>query len=165
MKLKIYRISLMLFLFISFVITLIFGILSTMSIIGIEQDKIMDGIMYILCFCLLLIFTGLQIANTIVSFKNGSSFIVNLAYNDNKTVNKNFLLILGGVSALSIFSIIYFSFIYNGFDLPFSGFDKNISSFIICVSVLLLINSIYIILFPILAKEDISLQKDIKNNK
>ena len=158
MKLKIYHISLLLFLLISFTTSLIFEIITIIYVSKIDKNNMMDGIMYILCFALLLIFTILEIVNTIISFKKGSSYIVYLAYNENKSINRNFLSVLGGISIFSIFAIIYFTLLYNGLKLPLSGMNQNICSLIICTAILLLINCIYTILFPIFATKDISIQ-------
>ena len=58
-KLKVYRISLLSCLTISFALTVFFLVLAIKNIIGIEQENMMDGIMYILCFVLNLAFLGL----------------------------------------------------------------------------------------------------------
>lgn len=158
MKLKLYRITLLIFLFISFVITTLFLITTIVRLSNNQDVMLMDKIVYIACFALLLIFTGLEILNTILSFKNGSSYIVYLAYNDDKTINHNFLLFTKGVTIFSVIMIVYFCFIYNGYDLPLSGFDKNMSSFVICVTILIFINCLYISLFPKFASEDKGLQ-------
>lgn len=158
MKLKVYRISLLSGLIASLILDVFFLIKAILNIINIDQADLMDGVMYIICLSLLLIFIGLEIVNTILSFKNGSNYIIRLAYNNDQTLNRNLFYILGGLSVLSFFAIIYFSLIYVGVNLPLHQFAQEISSIIISFSTVFFIDSIFILLFPILAKEDSSLQ-------
>ena len=106
MKLKIYRISIIVMLLASIVFTSIYGVKTVINVISFNKEKLMDGIIYILCYIMLLMFTAMEIANTVVSFKNGSVYIKGLAYNDDNTVNCYSLIVTGGMTSLSIFAII-----------------------------------------------------------
>lgn len=161
MKLKLYRYTLIFMLLISFIITLILGIKSTINVIKFDKAQLMDGIIYLLCYFLLLVFTLSEVFNTIVSFKNGSTYIVQIAYKDNKTLNRNSMMIVGGLSIFSLFAIIYISLVINGYNYPLYKLDIEAQYFILAAFVSLLINMVYILLFPIFAAEDQSL----KDNK
>ena len=159
MKLKMYRISLIITLIISACVTLLFGIISTINVTNFDQIKLTDGIMYILCYVLLLVFTILEIINTILSFKNGSVYIRGLAYNDNKEINRNTLTITGGIVIISLFAIVYLLIILSGANIPLSTLDIEAIYFMICTSILVIINATYVLLFPILAFDDQSLHE------
>ena len=159
MKLKIYRISLLSALSISAIITLIFGIISTINVTGFDSLKLTDGIMYILCYILLFIFIGLEITNTILSFKNGSVYIKGLAYDDNNQINRNTLFAVGGIALFSLIAIVYLSVVASGFNLPLSSLDIEALYFMICASITVLINATFVVLFPVLAYEDQSLKE------
>lgn len=158
MKLKIYRISLLSALIASLGLDIFFLIQAIQSIMQVQQAELMDGIMYIICLILLLFFIGLEIVNTILSFKKGSMYIKNLTYNDDGSINRNLIYVLGGLSLVSLLVILYFILIYAGISLPLSNFAREIISIIISFFTIVFVDSIFIILFPILAKEDISLQ-------
>ena len=157
MKLKIYRISLLFMLFLSLMLTLILGIKSTISIINNEQITLIDGIIYMACYLMLLIFIGLEIFNTILSFKHGSMYAKPLAYNDDNTINRNSLIIIGGIINLSMFAVIYIMIILIGYPLPLHNLDKEALLFMIPTFATVFVNSLFILLFPLLAKNDQSL--------
>lgn len=154
MKLKLYRISLIILLLASFVITLIFGIKTTISVLKFDKEKLMDGIIYILCFVMLLMFTAMEVINTILSFKNGSVYIKGLAFNDNNTLNRNSLIVTGGIASLSIFAIYYISIILRGRNLPLYKLEIEAKHFMLVSFILVLINAIAVLLFPIFGKDD-----------
>ena len=160
MKLKIYRFSLIFMLLISIGLSIFLGIKSTLNVLGYDKVKLSDGIMYILCFLLLLSITVLEIANTIISFKNGSVYIKGLTYNDNNTINRNSLYVAGGIAIFSLFTVIYISFTLNRNDLPLSTLDTEAKYFMISAFALAFINAMYVVLFPLLAREDQSLQEN-----
>ena len=160
MKLKLYRISLIILLCLSIILSLILGVITTINVTKFDEIKMMDGIIYILCFILLIIFTGLEVFNTIISFKHGSVYIKGLAYDDNNNVNRNSLLISGGIALFSVIATIYVILILNGANLPLNTLDKEALYFIITMMVLVFINALAVVLFPYLASSDQSLNED-----
>lgn len=138
----------------SFVITLIFGIKTTISVLEFDKEKLMDGIIYILCYVMLLMFTAMEVINTILSFKNGSVYIKGLAFNDNNTLNRNSLIVTGGIASLSIFAIFYISIILRGRNLPLYKLETEAKHFMLVSFILVLINAIAVLLFPIYGKDD-----------
>ena len=103
MKLKIYRYSLLTCLVACCVLSSYFLVISINNIIDISKEDMMDGIMYILCFVLNLVFLGLEIFNTIYSFKTGSHFAKNLTYDEDNTFNKKFVIIILNSKIIKIF--------------------------------------------------------------
>lgn len=164
MKLKVYRISLISCLAISFALTVFFLILAIKNVIGIDQEDMMDGIMYILCFVLNLAFLGLEISNTIYSYKTGSNFVKNLTFNDDGSLNSKLLKCLSVLDVIVVLILIYLLIIYKGENnLPLSELTQLAKSVAISFFVTVLVDITYILLFPILGKEDPSLQ--LENEK
>ena len=87
-----------------------------------------------------------------------NKFLKGLAYNDNNTTNRNSLLVAGGLALLSIFAIVYVSLIIGGKNLPLSTLDIEAQYFMLTAFILAFINAAYVVLFPLLAYEDQSLQ-------
>lgn len=133
---------------------LFFGIKSTINVLSFDKAKRMDGFIYILCYLLLLLFLSLEIANTIISFKYGSVYIKGLAFNDNNTINRNSLIVTGGIAAFSIYAIIYITLVIKGRNLKLYKLDIEAKYFILVSSIALLTNAIAVLVFPLLAKED-----------
>ena len=159
MKLKVYRISLISCLVISFALTVFFLVLAIKNIIGLEKEEMMDGIMYILCFVLNLAFLGLEIGNTIYSYKTGSNFIKNLTFNEDGSLNNKLIKILTILEVIVGAVIIYFAIIYKGDKtLPLSELTPLAKSVAITFFVTVFVDMTFILLFPILGKDDPSLQ-------
>ena len=131
-----------------------------MSVIKYERAQLMDGIIYLLCYFLLLIFTIFEISNTIISFKNGSIYIKQIAYREDKTINRNSLIAVGGLALFSLFAIVYISFVINGYNFPLYKLDLEAQHFILSAFVLLFINMVYVLLFLIVSSQDQSLQEN-----
>lgn len=164
MKLKVYRISLISCLVISFALTIFFLVLAIKNIIGVDQDNMMDGIMYILCFVLNLAFLGLEIGNTIYSYKTGSNFVKNLTFNDDGSLNSKLLKVLSVLEVFVVIATIYLFVIYKGeINLPLSDLTQLSKSVAIVFFVTIFVNITFVLLFPILGKEDPSLQ--LENEK
>jgi hypothetical protein len=160
MKLKLYRISLIILLCLSIVLSLILGTISLINVLKFDETKMMDGIIYIICYVMLIIFTGLEVSNTIISFKHGSVYINGLAYDDNNNPNRNSIIISGGISVFSIIAVIYVILIINGVELPLSNLDIEALYFLITTCVLVFINALAVMLFPYLASSDQSLTEE-----
>lgn len=159
MKLKVYRISLLSCLTISFALTVFFLVLAIKNIIGIEQENMMDGIMYILCFVLNLAFLGLEFGNTIYSYKTGSNFVKNLTFNEDGSLNSKLLKVLSVLEFFVCIITIYLFIIYKGEgNLPLSELTKLAKSVAIVFFVTIFVNITFVLLFPLLGKEDPSLQ-------
>lgn len=162
MKLKIYRILLLSLLFLAILLTGYFLVLSIINIIGIDKLDLMDGIMYILCFVLNLAFLSLEVFNTFYSFKTGSHFAKNLSFNEDGSLNKKFLIILSFIDVFVVIALVYLGIIYDGkLDIALSSLPLLSKSVSFVFFVTVFINVTFTLLFPILGKEDISLQ-DIK---
>ena len=166
MKLKVYRISLLSCLAISFALSVYFLILAINNIIGIEKENLTDGIMYILCLVLNLAFIGLEVFNTFYSYKTGSNFAKNLSYNEDGSLNSKFLVVLSVLDVICVLATIYLSIIYKGVnDLPLNELQPLAKAVSIAFLVTVIVNITYILLFPILGKEDPSLQLNNKTSE
>lgn len=166
MKLKIYRILLLGCLLSSIVLTSYFLVLSVINIIGIDKLDLLDGIMYILCFVLNLAFLCLEVYNTFYSFKTGSHFAKNLSYNEDGSLNTKFLVVLGFADVIVVAGIIYLSIIFKGeYDLLLSGLSTLSKAVSIVFLVTAFVNITFTLLFPVLGKQDISLQSSKKTSE
>ena len=160
MKLKVYRISLLTCLLISIALTLYFLVLSIINLIGLDKENMMDGFMYTLCLVLNLAFLGLEIFNTFRSYKTGSNFAKNLSINEDGSLNQRFLVIIGFIDVFAIAGIIYLSIIYKGvYDLPLNELAPLAKAVSIDFLVTVVVNITYILLFPLLGKQDQSMQQ------
>lgn len=163
MKLKVYRISLLCCLMVSCILSIYFLILSIQNVIGVSKENLMDAIMYIVCLVLNLAFLGLEIHNTFYSFKTGSNFAKNLSFNEDGSLNSKFLVILAVLDVFVLGGIVYLSIIYKGvYDLPLNQLAPLAKAVSIAFLVTVFVNITYTLLFPLLGKEDPSLQQ---NNK
>lgn len=121
--------------------------------------------MYIVCLVLNLAFLGLEVFNTYRSLTTGSNFAKNLAINEDGSLNKRFLVVLGFIDVFVLFAIIYLSVIYKGvYDLPLNELAPLAKAVSIVFSVTVFVNITHILLFPILGKQDPSMQQ-VKNQK
>ena len=157
MKLKIYHILLLTFLFLTFALTstlLVLSIIETSTLTG----DLTDNILFIVCFILLLAFEVLEIVNTFVSFKTGSAFIKPLTFDDDKKINSPLLTIMT-IVALIIMGVMIF-FIMTIFDktLPFGDSPNTLKFLLISFFTLVLVDVLFIDLFPLLGKEDKAFQ-------
>ena len=144
-------------------LTLCFLVIAIISLIKSKQENLMDSIMYVICLVLNLVFLGLETFNTFHSFKTGSNFVKNLSYNEDNSLNTKLLVTFGFVDILGVFAFIYLSIIYKGeYDLPLSQLAPLAKSISITFTATIFVNITFTLLFPILGKEDQSLQL---NNK
>lgn len=153
MKQRKYQITLLVLLSIVLILNIILLVLTIIDVTKFTSDQIMDGIMYILCYILLLAFNGLQIFNTILSFKNGGVFIKNLVYNEKNTLNHNFIYILGGIQLILLICTVYFGLVTLNVNLPCGNLDKHIIMIIFSYSLLMWIDCIAVITYPIFHRD------------
>lgn len=159
MKLKIYRYTLLSSLIVVLGFNVLFLTLDIINLIQHGADNIFDEIMYILCLLLSLCFIGLQIYNTIISFKKGSMFIKNLAYNDDNSLNDRFLKLLGIADVILFVLVIYSILLYCGVSLPLKDLSQAIKSIMVTFISILFIDALFILLFPLLGKDDPAFSK------
>ena len=162
-KLKGYRISLLISLFITLIISLtFFSLLLVDFISNISTISVMDYVMYIICFVLLIVFNITQIVNTFISFKSGSNFIKFLCFDTNGDKNTPLLNFCVIGNFFFILGIIYLIVIKNNVSLPLGTLNDNIKNFIISCFSLVIIDLIFIYLFQYFGLEDPSMKKKHK---
>ncbi len=162
-KLKSYRISLLISLFIGLIISLtFFSLLLVDFISNISTISVMDYVMYTICFVLLIVFNITQIVNTFISFKSGSNFIKFLCFDTNGDKNTPLLNFCVIGNFFFILGIIYLIVIKNNVSLPLGTLNDNIKNFIISCFSLVIIDLIFIYLFQYFGLEDPSMKKKHK---
>lgn len=162
-KLKGYRISLLISLFIVLTISLTFFCLLLVDFItNISTISVMDYVMYTICFVLLVVINITQIVNTFISFKSGSNFIKFLCFDTNGDKNTPLLNFCVIGNFFFILGIIYLIIIKNNVSLPLGTLNDNIKNFIISCFSLVIIDLIFIYLFQYFGFEDPSMKKKHK---
>lgn len=162
-KLKGYRISLLISLFIVLTISLTFFCLLLVDFItNISTISVMDYVMYTICFVLLVVINITQIVNTFISFKSGSNFIKFLCFDTNGDKNTPLLNFCVIGNFFFILGIIYLIVIKNNVSLPLGTLNDNIKNFIISCFSLVIIDLIFIYLFQYFGLEDPSMKKKHK---
>ena len=161
MKLKIYQTLLLTCLFILAGLNVYFIIRTAMLFPTV--DSIQDNVILLVCLVFLLAIIVMDIVNTFVSRKRGSTFIKALAYDNDTTKNVKFIAFSYIFGVISIGVIVYFILILCGVNLYFSNFPVPLCYLIINLFSLTLVACVAVILFPYLATSDISFQK--KNRK
>ena len=158
MKLKIYRIALLVTLFLLFGLNIFFIVLTAINFA--HTDNISDNILFTLTLLVSLACIFLEIFNTFVSMKNGSNFIRVLLYDRDVLVKKSiyitiaFLVVFLG---LTVYAILLLS----GLDLPLSGLARELLYMIVIFFSLITVNSIFVLFYPLVASEDhLAKQKD-----
>lgn len=163
MKLKLYRTLLLTLLFINAILNIYFIVMSVIHLIPAEVKD--DYIMFIVCFVISTAFIVLEISNTFRSFKEGSSFVKPLMFEEDNSLNKKGFIIMSviasiGLIALTLGILGMFNITIPGSSLPL-GFYYLITS----VGLIALINGGFSILFPFVGKEDKSFLKKIKKSE
>ena len=157
MKLKLYRILLLTCLF-ALASLVIFFIVNTIVYFKTIENST-DGVMYIVSLFVLLAFLGLEIGNTFVSFKNGSTFAKAIAYNQDYSFNLTGVIIMSVAGFASLAGAIYTLLLILGLKLPLSTFDKQLLYVVFGTLMTMVVNSLFVLLFPLLGKEDTSMKK------
>ena len=152
MKLLIYRVSLLIALF-GVLSGTIYSLVYTFQIAEKYEPK-SDLVLFSICFVLLIIFVGLEIFNTIRSFKKGSNFIYPLVINKDESKNKPFLIIINCLLPLLIGILIYSSLIAAGFQISLSTLPFPLILMCINFFSLLIIDLIFIDFYLLLYKEE-----------
>lgn len=153
MKLIIYRLTIFILLGLLAIGSGFLLVLGIIDAINVKADVI-ESIIYSVCYLLLLAFTILEIANTIISIKSGSNFIQRLLY-EKKEFNRPFYIMAFIFGILSLVILIYGLIIYPSNNFMFlSDSIKLIKGLLILFSSLIAFDVIIVLLFPLLAKED-----------
>lgn len=157
MKLKIYRTLLLASLFIAVAANTFFLVMTVIDMIPAETKD--DYIMFLICFLVAIAFSILEISNTFRSFKEGSSFVKPLMYDDDDSKNNKGIVIMSVIFiiglALLVFGILgSFHIRIQGLSLP-NGFYYLISS----VGAIASINGLFSLLFLLTGKQDLSFSK------
>ncbi|MCR4880138.1 MAG: hypothetical protein K5906_04205 [Bacilli bacterium] len=126
-------------------------------------DSIQDNVILLVCLVFLFVMIVMDIINTFVSKKRGSTFIKPLAFDDDLTINKKFIIFCYVLGVISIGVIVYFILVISGLNLYFASFPRPLHYLIINLFALTLLASIAIILFPYVGRSDIAFKK--KNRK
>ena len=119
-----------------------------------DTDKLSDSILFILCFIVFIAFSVFQTYSVIRSQKHEGVFLKGLLYGKEEVfatktyIFNNFLLILG------VFFVIYGSLLFIGLEIPFSGFPLPLDLLLISCGTLLIVNSIFIDLYPLVKEYD-----------
>lgn len=119
-----------------------------------HTDNLSDSILFILCFAVFISFSFFQAYSVIRSQTNEGVFLKGLLYGKEEIFATktymfvNFLLILG------IFLIVYGSLLFNGFEIFFSGFPLLLDLLLINCGASLIVNSIFIDLYPLVKEYD-----------
>ena len=159
-KLKTYRISLLISLFIAVITDLVFFSLLLVDFISnIGNVTIMDYVMYIICFVLLLAFNITEIVNTFISFKTGSNFIKFLGYDANGDKNTPLFNFCVVATFFLLIGTIYLIIAKCNTSLPLGSMNENIKSFIICCFILAVVDLVFIYLFQYFGQDDPSMKK------
>ncbi len=153
MKILVHRILLLTLLILAFAMDVTFLVVTLIGLIQ-SGNVNFDQIMYIICFILSLSFIGLEIFNTIISFKNGSNFIKNLAYNDDNSLNSRFLLLVRIGCFLILGILIYAIIICFNNSLFLANLELASKELIIVFTSILLVDALAIATYPFFDKLD-----------
>ena len=161
MKLKIYQDVLIVCLSLLAALNVYFIVRTAMLFPTVES--IQDNVILLVCLIFLLAIIVMDIVNTVISKKRGSTFIKPLAFDDDTTKNTKFIAFCYIFGIISIGVIVYFILILAGVELYFSTFPRPLAYLIVNLFSLTLLASVAIIVFPYVGTSDIAFQK--KNRK
>ena len=147
MKIKHYRFLLFVLFAVLEMIFLTCLVFSIINLFKIEKEDLMDSIIYVLCYCVLISFTGMQIYNTYYSIENGSNFIEPLLYPEDK-LNTNIVYAAKGGSLISFAGVIYLSLILFNILPPIGDMTSLMISVINCFLLSVFVNCIALNLYP-----------------
>lgn len=154
MKLKLFRISLISSLAISFGLGVYFLVLTILSMIGQEASVVGDGVLFILCFVVSLAFIALEIGNTVRSFKKGSTFMHALYIDENHIEHPKVPIYCAVLSLASIAVIVYIILLLSGIELMGSDWNHNFLRLLILFFTLITIDSTYLAFYKLVIKFD-----------
>ena len=160
MKLKIYHGVLLSLLFITLSFSIFMGVYSSIKIFSAPVENPVDTIIYLVCYLLLFAFIITEIVNTFISFKTGSMFVQKLTFDDDAQINRPLIGICVGILAIAIAVFIFSLIIYvtpNGIFLSTSS--PLVKGLLCSISLLIITNTIALILFPCLGRNDKSFKK------
>ena len=151
MKLKVYRVFLLISLFAIIALSIVFAVL---SIVHSTQNKgdVFDAIMYVVCFLIIIAFSTLQIINTFVSMKSDNSFLKNLLYESDGQLIRGLYIGVYILLGVGIFVIFYSSLLFANLPIPFKDFDLPIKYVLFDFGVLIALNSLFTLIFPSINK-------------
>lgn len=163
MKLKLYRILLLTCFFLTLVANTFFTVMTVIEMIPAESKD--DYIMFIICFVVASAFVILELANTFRSFKEGSSFVKPLMYDDDDTINNKGIIIMSLIGIIGLALLIVgilgsCNIRIEGLTLP-TGFYYLITS----AGALATINGGFAVLFLTTGKQDIAFSKKKKKQQ
>lgn len=164
MKLKLYHVFIFVGLSLALALDLTFIGLTIYHFLTVGS-KISDGIIYMICFTMLLAFIILEIVNTAMSLKTGSNFIKRLLYDDDNQLVRAVFVVASIMAAISAFIIVYSILLICGYNLPFSTLDDPMMYVTIAFGFTILIDAFTFILFPSLAQDDISFNEKLANKR
>lgn len=126
------------------------GVLSLIyTILNISNtDNLSDSILFILCFAVFIIFVSFQIYAVLRSQKNEGVFLKGLLYGKEDILSTSTLGFVTVLIGLGIFMIVYASLLFFDKDLPFSSFPKSLDLLTISLGGLLVVNGIFIDIYP-----------------
>jgi len=158
-KLKWYHIGLLTGFFL--ILGLVIFFLVDAIIFATKQENPGNAILFIICDFVLIAIIGLFIYNTFHSIKHGSNFIKVLLYDDKRLITKG-LVITSITLVCFIIILVYVILIKCGVNVPLNTMPLPLADMIIGLMVFCIFNSVAILLFPLLGKEDISFKKKQK---
>ncbi len=153
MKLKIYRTFLLAFLFSLAGLNVFFFAKTIMGYSSYESTS--DFIIFMLVLLVMLAFIVLEIGNTFVSFKNGSTFIKALVYDKDEVLNKRGLIIYGTLALISLGVTIYLLLLILGNDnLYFAFIAKPMQYLAFLFFSTMLVDMCFVLIYPLLKIKD-----------
>ena len=151
MRLKIYRIALLITLFSLFFLNMFFVVLTIIKMT--KTENISDSILFLLALFVSSACVFLEIFNTFVSFKNGSNFIRVLCY-DKEVLVKKTLGLAGVFLFVFLGLLVYVILLLSGLNLPLSGLADELLYMTVVFFSLICVDAIFILFYPLVASED-----------
>ena len=154
MRIRIYRVSLSILLFISIFVGLYFCYDTFFEMTKTNNSQT-EYLINLFCFVIGIVFLAFELINVFKSFKNGTILLHQIAYNKTNKIRKSTLFIAIFLLLLSIFLFTWFLLALNGNNsLSFSSFLKSDNELFIYVAIILFVNSISIIVYQLIMKNE-----------
>jgi amino acid transporter len=147
MKKKTFRIAFIICIIVS-IIGFVFGVFYSIYQIA-SGANISDNILFILCNLIGGIFAFFQIYSLVRSFKVEGHLINDLLYDKDKKFNKPFFIFINIFGCLIFVGLIYDILLFFITNLPLYSFPASLKILILSFFYLLLVNFVFIDLFPL----------------
>lgn len=154
MKLKIYRLFLIILFSLLIPLTVLYFINNIKMLYGSMAEEASEIFIFIFALLIFLALDVLHIVNTIRSFKKGSTFIYTLYHDEYGKDHPNTFIVSGILCTISLFISVYSFLCILGVDTFGSTWFKPLLRLLNLFSLLLTIDSLFVTLYPLVKKLD-----------